>query len=170
MQVFSTWGPLLSTSLAIYEAFRANISVFVSYVMYCDLCFLVFMLNLIFCCKESAVLSQLENSHYVAYLFLLFYTLKSFIIDIISFKEKKHLKWKFRGWFRIYRHVKRLTSSMNEVKWFGKKDVLTQEYFFENQLIPHFRTPGGMGTSFGCGDFWDWLSGQLLGIDPWYAR
>ena len=59
---------------------------------------------------------------------------------------------------------------MNEVKWFGKKDVLTQEYFFENQLIPHFRTPGGMGTSFGCGDFWDWLSGQLLGIDPWYAR
>ena len=92
MQVFSTWGPLLSTSLAIYEAFRANISVFVSYVMYCDLCFLVFMLNLIFCCKESAVLPQLENSHYVAYLFLLFYTLKSFIIDIISFKEKKHLK------------------------------------------------------------------------------
>lgn len=38
MQVFSTWGPLLSTSLAIYKAFRANISAFVSYVMYCDLC------------------------------------------------------------------------------------------------------------------------------------
>ena len=90
MQVFSTSGPLLSTSLAIYEAFRANISVFVSYVMYCDLCFLVFMLNLIFCCKESAVLPQLENSHYVAYLFLLFYTLTRY--NIISFKEKKHLK------------------------------------------------------------------------------
>ena len=90
MQVFSTWGPLLSTSFAIYKAFRANISVFVSYVMYCDLCFLVFMLKLIFCCKESAVLPQLEDSHYVAYLFLLFYTLKRY--NIISFKEKK-----FRG-------------------------------------------------------------------------
>ena len=52
MQVFSTWGPLLSTSLAIYKAFRANISVFVSYVMYCDLCFLVFMLNLIFVARK----------------------------------------------------------------------------------------------------------------------
>ena len=93
MQVFSTWGPLLSTSLAIYEAFRANISVFVSYVMYCDLCLISRVYaQFNFLLQGKCVLPQLENSHYVAYLFLLFYTLKSFIIDIISFKEKKHLK------------------------------------------------------------------------------
>ena len=45
--------------------------------------------------------------------------------------------------------------------------LLTQEYFFENQLIPHFRTLGGMGTSFGCSDFWDWLSGQLTTLRYW---
>ena len=92
MQVFSTWGPLFSTSLGIYKAFRANISVFVSHVMYCDLCFLVVILNLNFCCKESAVLPQLENSIMLHISFFFFYNMKSFIIEIISFKDKKHLK------------------------------------------------------------------------------
>lgn len=51
------------------------------------------MLNLNFCCKESAVLPQLENS-IMLHISFFFYNMKSFIIEIISIKEKKAPKMK----------------------------------------------------------------------------
>ena len=89
MQVFSTWGPLLSTFVSYLQSIQGKHFCFFKL---CDVLWFMFSRGYAqfnFCCKESAVLPQLENSIMLHISFFL-YIIKSFIIEIIPFKEKKN--------------------------------------------------------------------------------
>lgn len=93
MQVFSIWGPLLSTFVGCLQSMQGK------HFCFCKLWGVLWFMfsrgyaQFKFCCKESAVLPQLENS-IMLHISFFFYNMKSFIIEIISIKEKKAPKMK----------------------------------------------------------------------------